>query len=137
MEFEPQCELVDAATAYSGVEVLRVHYDVTSHPELTIELASESHGNFLLTFERCCGIRVIDEGQICEFWNTYSSPNGWLWRVRSGGWFDLESQREHFWLRDASHAQLHEYLIVADQCVFVLSYADPRICDRKSDGPVA
>ena len=94
MHFELKCDLVDASMPYSGVEVLRVHYDVSSHASLSVDLSSESHGHFRVSFDRCSGLRVIDEGQICEFWNTYSQPNGWLWVVQSGGWFDLESQRQ-------------------------------------------
>lgn len=137
MHFEPKCDLVDASKAYCGVEVLRVNYDVTSDAPLFVDLSSESHGDFRVSFDRCSALRVIDEGQICEFWNAYSQPNGWLWIVRSGGWFDLESQRDQFWLRDASHAQLREYLIVGDQCVFVLSYSEPLFGNIEIGGTVA
>ena len=125
MDFKPDCERVEESTPYADVEVLAIHYDVTSANLLTIQLESSSHGNFQLIFESPEAVRVLDEGQVCEFWNTYSSPNGWLWRVTDGGWLALESQRDGFWLPDAIPAELHEYLVVGDQCVFVLTRKPP------------
>ena len=115
MEFKPHCERVEESVPFIGVEVLNINYDVTSADRLTIQLESSSHGNFKLIFDSPEAIRVLDEGQVCEFWNTYSTPKGWLWRVTDGGWLALESQRDGFWLTDATPKGLYEYLIVGDQ----------------------
>lgn len=138
MEFKPHCERVDESVPFADVEVLRVHYDVTSADCLTIHLESSSRGNFKLVFNSPEAIRVLDEGQICEFWNTYGAPNGWLWHVTDGGWLALESHRDGFWLADTTPTQLHEYLVVGDQCVFVLTRHPPTFeIDSEKRGPVA
>ncbi|BBI69588.1 hypothetical protein PKHYL_37790 [Psychrobacter sp. KH172YL61] len=46
-------------------------------------------------FTDIIGFRVLDNGNLVEFWND-DCPNGWLWEVSDGGWFDLEKQREGF-----------------------------------------
>ena len=138
MEFKPHCDLVDQSRSFRDVEVLRIHYDVTSVDQLTIDLESSSHGDFQLVFDSPEAVRVLDEGQVCEFWDTYSTPNGWLWLVRSGGWLALESQRDGFYLPDVMPTQLYEYLVVGDQCVFVLTRSPPNFHVMHSpDGPVA
>lgn len=138
MEFKPNCERVEESVAFGDVEVLSIHYDVTAVDRLTIQLESSSHGNFTLIFDSPEAVRVLDEGQVCEFWNTYGTPNGWLWRVTDGGWLALESQRKGFWLPDATPMKLLEYLVVGDQCVFVLSRQPPRFeTNADNDGPVA
>ena len=138
MEFKPHCERVEESVQFADVEVLWIQYDVTSTNCLTIHLESSSHGDFKLIFDSPEAVRVLDEGQVCEFWNTYSEPNGWLWRVTAGGWLALESQRDRFWLTDARPTQLHEYLVVGDQCVFVLTRHPPTFeINTENSGPVA
>ena len=125
MKFKPKCEAVEESVPFVAVEVLTVHYNVTSTACLTVHLDSSSHGKFALVFNRPEAVRVLDEGQICEFWNTYATPNGWLWRVVEGGWLALESKRDGFWLTDVMAKELYEYMVVGDQCVFVLTRNPP------------
>jgi len=125
MKFKPHCERFDLSVAFADVEVLDVHYDVTSANHITIRLESSSHGNFNLIFDSPEALRVLDEGQVGEFCNLYRAGNGWLWRVIDGGWLAPESQRDA-WLPDAIPTKtLHEYLVVGDQCVFVLTRNPP------------
>ena len=77
MEFKPQCERVEESVPFANVEVLSIHYDVTSADHLIIQLESSSHGNLKLIFDSPEAVRVLDEGQVGEFWNTYSATNGW------------------------------------------------------------
>ncbi len=136
MEFKPQCERVEESVPFANVEVLSIHYDVTSAHRLIIQLESSSHGNFKLVFDSPEAVRVLDEGQVGEFWNTYSATNGWLWRVTDGGWLALESQRDVFWLPDSKPTPLDEYLVVSDQCVFVLTRHPPSIeINTEHSGP--
>jgi hypothetical protein len=137
MEFKPKCEVVEESVAFVAVEVLAIHYDVTSTDRLTVHLGSSSHGNFALVFSSPEAVRVLDEGQICEFWNTYSNPNGWLWRVTEGGWLALESTRDGFWLTDVTPTELCEYMVVGDQCVFVLTRNPPTFEFDTDAGPAA
>ena len=125
MKFKPICKLVEESVKFGDVEVLKIAYDVTSADRLVILLESNTMGQFNLVFESPEAIRILDEGQICEFWDIYSSPNGWLWQVNAGGWTELESLRDDFWLKDSATHELREYLIVGDQCVFVLTQNPP------------
>lgn len=79
-------------------------------------------------FDSPVAVRVIDEMHMTEFWNKYSLPNGWLWRVHSGGYLDLECSRKTF-IQDfySNDTQLEEYLIVADQCVSVIAVSPPTL----------
>ena len=125
MQFQPKCERVEKSVRFGEVELLSLHYDVTSVDRLTLQLKSSIEGNVQLIFDLPLGVRVLDEGQICEFWNTYSTRNGWLWKVLDGGWVALESQRSQFWATQ-NPATVVEYLIVDDQCVSVMTTTPPR-----------
>ena len=63
MHFEPNFDLVDASKTYTGVEVFQVYYDVTSDAAPLVDLSSESHGDFRVSFDRCSALRVIDEAK--------------------------------------------------------------------------
>ena len=123
MHLDPECEVVAGSERFSDVEVDAVHYDVGPGNTLVIELES-AQGGFAVVFDAPLAIRVIDESQVLEFWNTYSAPNGWLWRVLKGGWVDLESERSGFGCVSPARPIL-EYLIVGDQCVFVMTTTPP------------
>ena len=90
-----------------------------------------------VVFDSPVAIRVIDEMHLTEFWNDYSLPNGWLWKVHSGGYLDLECSRRTF-IRDfySTTQPLEEYLIVADQCVSVISTSPPKLipCSTRTGG---
>jgi hypothetical protein len=137
MQFQPKCERVEESVRYGNVELLSLHYDVTAVDRLTLQLRSSIEGDIQLVFDSPLGVRVLDEGQICEFWNSYSTPNGWLWRVLDGGWVALESQRSVFWATQ-DPARVVEYLVVDDQCVSVMTTAPPRFQRiANGDRPVA
>lgn len=77
-------------------------------------------------FEGVSGFRVLDEGDLLEFWAQDVSKPGWLWLVRSGGWRDLESTRSGFIRRDVP--SLREYMVLGvNDCVNVLSGCTPKV----------
>lgn len=132
MRFQPKCELIAESIRFDEVELLNIHYDmgsITGDSTLTLQLESSTEGKFQIVFDSPEAVRVIDEGQICEFWNKYSTPNGWLWQVLEGGWIDLELQRSTFWGAEPPSPPL-EFLIVGDQCVFVMAQMPPRFISR-------
>jgi hypothetical protein len=91
-----------------------------------VVIAEDELGEQLkVVFESPVGFRVIDESQVCEFWNDYSSPNGWLWVVHSGGYLDLEKKRSGFWR--SSDTNLKEYFIVGEYCLSVITAFPPTI----------
>lgn len=74
------------------------------------------------------GFRVLDEGDLLEFWEDgeYDS-NGWIFRIVSGGWLDFERSRKGFF-SSSDREDITEYLVAtASDCVNILSMSDPRI----------
>ena len=79
-----------------------------------------------LSFLEIAGFRVLDEGDLLEFWPTCSSPNGWVFQIIEGGWFDQERQRTGFIRGDIK--EIKEYLITGvDDCVSVFAWSPPNI----------
>ncbi len=75
-------------------------------------------------FDGVIGFRVLDEGDLSEFWGPGVRAEGWLWLVTGGGWLDLEASRSGF----MHHSDGKEYLILgANECVSVLSKQGPVI----------
>lgn len=69
------------------------------------------------------GFRVLDEGDLLEFWRPDVRKPGWLWRVVAGGWRELESTRRGFIRTNAQ-----EYLVLGmNDCVSVFAGGAPRV----------
>jgi len=104
------------------VEVVAISY-----PSSGLEVTLESiHGRALVTFPKVTGFRVLDEGDLSEFWTKCSLKEGWLFEVHQGGWKDLELKRPYF--VSGLLYPLREYLIVGfDLCVSVLSHDTPSV----------
>ncbi len=72
------------------------------------------------------GFRVLDEGDLLEFWPACSSSNGWLYEIKTGGWLDQESMREGFLL--SNNEKIKEYFITGmNFCINVLAWEPPQI----------
>jgi hypothetical protein len=125
----PSCRPFPAAAKYRRKAVRSLHYDGQI---LTIDIQGEGFAFARVIFRDPRGFRVLDESELCEFWNSYSEANGWLYEVDQGGWRELESHRPDF---NASTFvdRFVEYLLVDDKCVSVLSEAPPEIVDLGTD----
>jgi len=78
------------------------------------------------TSPEVAGFRVLDEGDLLEFWPVCSSPGEWLFLVMGNGWLDQERMRSGFVRGDIKN--LREYLITGENdCVSVLAWDQPRI----------
>lgn len=89
----------------------------------------EIHQMVYINFTDVVGFRVLDNGNLVEFWSD-ERPNSWLWKINSGGWLDLEKQREGFVTGYFENNQLIEYLIVGmDDCISILSSSTPKITE--------
>jgi hypothetical protein len=95
---------------------------------LTIEVQGDGFAFARVVFQRSAGFRLLDERDLCEFWDDYHSGNGWLYEVEQGGWLELESSRPEF-LAPHMFPGLREYLLVCDKCVSVLAIGPPEIID--------
>ena len=119
----PKCKPYLPAARYSRKVIRSLRYDGET---LVIEIQCEGFAFARLVFHRPAGFRVLDERDLCEFWNTYSQPNGWMYEVEEGGWLELETHRSTFNSPDF-HAGLREYLLVDDMCISVLAVQPPDI----------
>lgn len=79
-----------------------------------------------VTFSEVAGFRVLDEGDLLEFWPTCSSTKDWIFQITEGGWFDQERLRAGFVRGDIK--EIKEYLISGvNECVSVFSCASPEL----------
>jgi hypothetical protein len=129
----PRCRVVPESLRYRRIALRGISFD---RKRLSIDLQGEGFSFACLTFEWIIGFRVLDERDLCEFWNEYSEPNGWLYEVEAGGWMELESHRDNFSSR-IFHPNAREYLLVDDWCVSILSSMPPVITDCGADPPAA
>ena len=116
---------VTDAEAFEGIpEVTAVNYD-TSLLRITISFENIDYPVHVI-FDGVRGFRVLDEGDLLEFWNPDVRANGWLWFVEKGGWFELESLRKGF--VSGVTGGYREYLVLGqNDCVSVIAYGEPKI----------
>lgn len=73
-----------------------------------------------VSFDKVMGIRMLEEGDLLEYWAEMSLSNGWLFQLTEGGWLELESNRSGFMA--SSNLSPREFLIVTHkECISVLS----------------
>ena len=107
------------------VKILDVQVLILKDGLLNIELECSS-GKIVITSENSIGHRVLDEGDLIEFWPKCALTNGWLYEMGSGGWKDLEATRSGFLSEESN--ELREYLLVTENtCVNLISYKRPRV----------
>lgn len=126
--YQPMCTRVEGTERYDAPELRSLASD--GH-DLTVVVEDKQGLALTLTFRNTIGFRVLDESDLLEYWNQYSSPNGWLWLVQSGGWLGLEQSRAMFdsqeWYGDAL-----EYFIVGNRCVNVITRQPPELTADES-----
>ena len=114
--------ILEAPKANGGAEVVGVNYDLYN---LTIGLSDEEKNSILVVFQGPVGFRVMEEGDLLEYWPSCSSPNGWAFRIVEGGWLEQEKEREGF-LAGQTKKGMKEYLFAGvSECVSVLSEDEP------------
>jgi hypothetical protein len=123
----PRCTVFPPSTRYPQVAVRSLRYD--NDGRLTVEVQGPGFVFASVAFRRPIGFRVLDERDLCEFWDHYHVGNGWLYEVHEGGWQELESHRPLF-NAPLCFPGLREFLIVCDQCVSVMSVEAPEIIDH-------
>lgn len=111
----------------SDPEIFNVNYDLWT---LKITLAFSDHPSLVyVIFKNVVGFRVLDESNLLEFWNLEERIPGWIWKIESGGWFELEKLRSGFLVQNHSISH-NEYLILGiNDCVSVISESEPIIID--------
>jgi len=114
-------------TKFKGCpEVTSVKYDLLS---LEIELSFDNEKEIQIRFPSINGFRVLDEGDLLEFWPECSSKTSWLHIVESGGWHTLESTREGYLSKE--NREITEYLVAGlNDCVSVIAFEEPKITEK-------
>lgn len=103
-------------------EIINIEFDIDT---LIITVEIESY-KLDIYIDDPAGFRVLDEGDLLEFWPTCSSHNGWLYEIKSSGWLEQESKRKGFLL--SQDERVKEYFITGTNfCINVLSWEPPRI----------
>lgn len=125
----PRCTPFQPAQRYTWTKLRSLRFD---GEELVVEVQGREFEFARITFNDIVGFRVLDERDLIEFWNTYSKPNGWLYEVHEGGWFELESNRLQFNCIDYG-PRLREFFLVDDKCISVLTMELPVIEDLGQD----
>ncbi len=103
-------------------EITKIEYDCHM---LTVDAESAS-SHIKVVFDSPMGFRVLDEGDLLEFWPTCSADNGWLYEITQGGWLSLEATRDGFLL--AGQHDVREFFLAGENaCVSVLAVEAPGI----------
>jgi len=122
----PVAKSVNIAKDFPGFpEITNITYDLW-YLQITIWFGNQKPPIYV-RFDDVRGFRVLDEGDLCEFWSD-CRPSGWLWEIEKGGWFDLESIRPGFLSGAQSKGLIKEYLITGiNDCISVITGAEPEI----------
>jgi hypothetical protein len=108
----------------SSREVIAVSFDVRVL-RVTVDLVRTRDWVYMdFRFPR--GFRVLDEGDLLEFWGGSHPPDCFLFQVKGGGWLDLEAKRAGF--ASTQRENVTEYLVASEMnCVSVLAIEPPQI----------
>lgn len=81
----------------------------------------------MVSFDDTTGFRVLDERDLMEYWPVCSTPNGWLFDIKEGGWLDQERLRIGNNMLSI-YPDVKEYLITGiNECVSVFSTVNPEL----------
>lgn len=117
--------IMSESEKYSGTpEITDINYDLWV---LRVSVSFEAFDNPLyVEFEGVSGYRVLDEGDLQEYWADGGCSGLWLVSIEQGGWFDLEQKRPGF--ISTPDIGLKEYLVAGiNECVSVIAYDKPTI----------
>ncbi|WP_033415531.1 hypothetical protein [Hahella ganghwensis] len=106
-----------------NIEIVYIDFDI----ETLVVTVLIDGDKIDISFDSPAGYRVLDEGDLSEFWPSCSSFNGWLYEICNGGWLDQERNREGF--VSAARTDSKEYFIVGcNYCINVLAWEAPNVC---------
>jgi hypothetical protein len=127
MENYPITEQLESSKQYSGLpEITDLHYDLWTL-KVRLEFLNLNHPIYVV-FKNVEGFRVLDEGNLMEFWNTKTRVDGWLWKVEKNGWHDQEKLRDGFFTGKAHLNDHDEYMIVGtNDCINIITGNEPII----------
>ena len=80
----------------------------------------------VVRFAEVSGFRMLDEGDLLEFWPACSKEKGWLFAIDENGWLDFELSRAGF-LQDKGQGSVEYFIASQNRCVSVISSAAPNV----------
>ncbi|WP_148715529.1 hypothetical protein [Chitinolyticbacter meiyuanensis] len=114
-------------TAYKFQSPVDITHIRLEWGELVVTLTSSGDKKVAIArFGDIAGLRLLDEGDLLEFWPACASGNGWLFRVDKNGWFDLEASRPGF-MRERGLGLLEYFIASQNSCINVLSCEAPSV----------
>lgn len=125
----PITEEVKLSKKHIGIPIVAdLHYDLWT---LKIKLEFlDSDFPIYVIFKNVQGFRVLDEGNLMEYWNDEKRSEGWLWKIKEGGWHDQERMRSGFAFGVHTLKDYDEYMIVGqNDCVNVICGDEPIIIE--------
>jgi hypothetical protein len=108
-----------------NLEIVRVEYSANSLMISTRSLRDSASA--LVEFPDVIGFRVMDEGNLLEFWPECSSANGRLFEIFAGGWLAQESLRPGSLFRPTKINAKEYFLAGVDDCVSIICLGEPSI----------
>ena len=113
----------------SNPEIYNINYDLWTL-KITLGYSNIDRPIYVI-FKNVIGFRVLDEGNLLEFWDKEVRVPGWIWKIESGGWFELEKIRSGFLAQH--HGESHnEFLVTGiNECVSVIAECYPIIIDSE------
>ena len=126
-EFDnPVCEPVDLGISLDGIpEITNLSYDSWT-VKITLYFPGKVSPVYLI-FKSLGGFRVLDEGNLLEFWTPEARTSGWVWHIISGGWTSLEKMRDGY-LDGQLGNERNEYLVLGlNACVSIISSSAPQL----------
>ena len=125
MIFKPEIKLVESNFRS---DVTTVVEEVKFSVEGLEIIVGSKFWKIKVLFTSTFGFRVLDEGDLSEFWSQGDLTFGWCYEVTKDGWCTLEKTREHFISGEMD--DLREFLIIGiNECVSVLSLKPPKIIE--------
>ncbi|PXF63211.1 hypothetical protein [Kangiella spongicola] len=106
-------------------EIVSINYDMWTL-RIALLFKNQSRPTYV-NFYSIGGFRVLDEGNLLEFWEK-NYGDYYMYIVKEGGWLAMEASRESAPLLTVDGSNLTEYLIAGiNDCVSILSYSQPTI----------
>lgn len=107
-------------------EIINIYYDLWTL-RVTLKFFT-SNTLIYVVFRNVVGFRVLNEGNLLEFWNPEIRVSGWIWEIEEGGWFTLEKLRKEFVEGLQENKLRKEYLVLGiNDCVSVITCSSPEI----------
>ena len=130
----PKVKTVDSLFSDKIPEIIGIDYDLwTLRAILSFSIAEQIvEKRIYIIFKNIVGFRVLDEGNLLEFWNPDTRASGWLWEVEKGGWLDLEKLRHGFVEGYHENEYRKEFLVLGqNNCLSIITNSAPIIIDSE------